>query len=214
MIGWLGSPWRISSAEDHPVVQDLLQENSCAKWVCLLSVSLCKWLGGTLTESKDVLWVYWLWGLSGGTGQGQPLPVFCSGLQSMSYKVICRWLLLVLGLEVPRRGQGVNQGWLPLVWGLGPLSKRYGTQRPDATCLRDFRKVWSMNQDRPFIWKSSWKQLGWALNLDGAVSQGITMVWPTVWDKMIESQIWPCLLSLWGKSQKRNNYICQLIGLG
>ena len=34
-----------------------------------------------------------------------------------SYKAICRWLLLVLGLEVPRQGQAVNQGQLMLVLG-------------------------------------------------------------------------------------------------
>ena len=38
----------------------------------------------------------------------------------------------VLGLEVPERGQAVNQGWLSLVLGLGPLSKRY--RAPKACC--------------------------------------------------------------------------------
>ena len=37
----------------------------------------------------------------------------------MSYKVICRWLVLVLGLEVPKRGQAVNQDKLLLVLTLG-----------------------------------------------------------------------------------------------
>ena len=45
------------------------------------------------------------------------------GLPGMSYRVICRWLLLVLSLEVPRRGKTVNQGWLLLVSGLRPLTK-------------------------------------------------------------------------------------------
>ena len=48
------------------------------------------------------------------------------GSLTKSYKVIFRWLLIVLGLEVPRRGQPANQGQLPLVLGLGPLSKRHG----------------------------------------------------------------------------------------
>ena len=30
-----------------------------------------------------------------------------------------RWLLLVLGLEIPRQSQAVNLGWLLLVSGLG-----------------------------------------------------------------------------------------------
>ena len=29
--------------------------------------------------------------------------------------------------------------------------------RPDAACLKDFEKVWSMSQDGPFIWISPWK---------------------------------------------------------
>ena len=43
----------------------------------------------------------------------------------MSYKVICRWLPLVLGLELPRTGKFVNQDQLLIVLGLRPLSKRY-----------------------------------------------------------------------------------------
>lgn len=66
---------------------------------CLLSLPLeCV----ALTWSEGVHCVCWLWGFPGGTGQGQPLPVFCLGPSSMSYKVICSWLLLVLGLDVPR----------------------------------------------------------------------------------------------------------------
>ena len=45
---------------------------------------------------------------------------------SMSYKVICRCLVLVLGLEVAVRGKAMNQGRLLLGLGLGQLSKRYG----------------------------------------------------------------------------------------
>ena len=39
----------------------------------------------------------------------------------MSYKAVCKWLLLVLGLEVPRRDQAVNQCWLLLVLSLEKL---------------------------------------------------------------------------------------------
>ena len=70
--------------------------------------------------------VHPVWGLQGGTDQGQPSPMFFLGKPSMSYKVICRWLLLVLGFEVPQRDQAVNQGWLLLMSGLGPFSERYG----------------------------------------------------------------------------------------
>ena len=54
------------------------------------------------------------------------MPVFFLGLHNISYKAICRWLLLVLVLEVLRRGQDVNQGRVLLVLGLGQFSKRYG----------------------------------------------------------------------------------------
>lgn len=43
-------------------------------------------------------------GLLGGAGHVQPLPVLCLGFPGVSYKVICRWLPLVLGLQV--RGGG------------------------------------------------------------------------------------------------------------
>ena len=66
-----------------------------------------------------------LWGLSGGAGQGHSLLVFHLVPPSMSYKVICRWLPLVLGLELPRTGKFVNQDQLLIVLGLRPLSKRY-----------------------------------------------------------------------------------------
>ena len=78
-----------------------------------------------------VLWpeaihrVCWLWRLPGGTGQGQLLPVPDLVPPGVSYKAVCKWLLIVLGLEVTGRGQAANQGQLPLVLGLGPLSKKY-----------------------------------------------------------------------------------------
>ena len=45
-------------------------------------------------------------------------------------------------------------------------------QRSDAACLRDFRKVQSIKQERPFVWKSPCKQLGCVHKLDGDGSQG------------------------------------------
>ena len=47
---------------------------------------------------------------------GAALPELLSNL---------RWLLLVLGLEIPRQSQTVNLGWLLLMPGQEPLSKRY-----------------------------------------------------------------------------------------
>lgn len=64
----------------------------------------------------------------------------------MSYKEICRWLPLVLGLKVLEKCQAANQG--PLLLMLGHLVKVTGHARPDDVCLRDFRKVSSIKQDR------------------------------------------------------------------
>ena len=96
--------------------------------------------------------------------QGQPPSVPCLWSLSMSYRAICRWLLLVLGLQVPKRRQSVNQGRLLLELGLGPLGN--GTGHAKIRCclsaifqpLRDFRKVHSKSQDREFVWKT-WKWL-------------------------------------------------------
>ena len=90
------------------------ESTSC---VCLL----WRFLGGVSMRTEVVYWVCWLWELPGGTSLGQLLPMSCLGSPGMIYKAICRWLLLVLGLEVPRKGQVANQ-WQ----GLGTLSERYG----------------------------------------------------------------------------------------
>ena len=42
-------------------------------------------------------------------------PCVLSGATQISYKDICSWLLLVLGLEVPRQNQAVKLIWLLLV---------------------------------------------------------------------------------------------------
>lgn len=48
----------------------------------------------------NMVWnLCWLWGLPGGPWQGQLPRVFWPGPPGVSYKVFCRWLLLVLGLE-------------------------------------------------------------------------------------------------------------------
>ena len=91
---------------------------------------LWRWLGGDASMwCEAVHRVCWLWGLPGGTDQGQLLPVFCPGPPSMSYKVVCRWLLLVLGLNVPRQGQTPSQGQLLLALDPGSLSERSGALR-------------------------------------------------------------------------------------
>ena len=65
--------------------------------------------------SEAVYQERWLWGLLGVAGQGQSLPAFCLRPSRMSYKGICRWLLLVLCLQVSRTGHAAYQGCLLLV---------------------------------------------------------------------------------------------------
>ena len=102
-----------------------------------------------------------------------------------------------------------NQDQHLILFGLGPLSSMYWVLRPDAVCLIDFRKVWSMMQDRPFLWKSHWKQFIWAHKLDGVGSQEIIKVRqkcdPGWWTLRYGAH----LPVLWEKSQKRNNGLCQ-----
>ena len=95
---------------------------------CLLSPPLecVTFEYGALVWSETVHQVHWLWGLPRGESQGQLPPVFCLGPLSMRDQVICRWLQLVVGLEVPRRGQAPNQGQLLLVLVLGQLTERDG----------------------------------------------------------------------------------------
>ena len=94
-------------------------------------------------------------------------------------------------MEVPRGSQAVNLGWLLLVPGLGPLSKRYGgSLRLAVVCLIGFRKLLSMSQDQPFISKSHCLQFEWAPQLGEMEPQGISRVGQTVVARLMESQIW------------------------
>ena len=55
-----------------------------------------------------------------------------------------------------------------LVRGLGILSKRYRECQDWISLIWEvLKKIWSMSQDRPFIWKSYWQQFGWSLKLVG-----------------------------------------------
>ena len=91
--------------------------------------------------SDAVHWVHWLWGLLGDSGQGLPPPIFCSGPLSMSSKEICRWLLVVLGLDVPRQGQAEDQGWMLLVHDLKPLRRGTGLAKARCYLFERFRKT-------------------------------------------------------------------------
>ena len=76
----------------------------------------------------------------------------------------------MLGLEVPRRGQG---GPALAATSAGPEANRgnvQGTPKPGTAC-REFGKVSGGNHSRPYVWKSHRKQLGKARRLGvGGVS--------------------------------------------
>lgn len=95
----------------------------------------------------------------------------------MNYKVMCRWFLHALVLDVPEKGQAANQGWWPPVLEPGPLSNRYRVQKGQLLLVWEiFRKVKNMNQERPFLWNIHWIWLVWAHSLGVMESQGISKV--------------------------------------
>ena len=69
--------------------------------------------------------------------QGQQPHVPCLGPPGMNYIVIFRWLLLVLGLEVPRRGQAANQGCWLLVQGPRPEAQGKREHAKSRCCLSE-----------------------------------------------------------------------------
>ena len=157
--------------------------------------------------SEVVQQVHCLWGLLGGIGQCQQSPVFFSGPLGISYKVISGWLLLVLDLEVPRRGSDVNQVWLLLVSGLGPLSERYGA------CWSQMLLVWeilgkSKAWARPLVWKSHWKPLGEHASGWVGVSGSLQGRGNSVSQVHGVSDMLSALCLCVGRAWKRNNSLC------
>ena len=69
---------------------------------------LWRWLDGAPVCSEVCHRVHWICGLLGDAGQGQLHLCPAQVPPNMSYKVIFRWLLLVLGLDVSGRGQDEN----------------------------------------------------------------------------------------------------------
>ena len=101
------------------------------------------YFGRALEPVECTLWTVW-WtashqvlrplGRVSGAAQGQPLPVPSPGPLDMSYKVVSRWLSLLLGLEVPGRGQAANWARLLLVPGLGCLARSTGHAKARHSC--------------------------------------------------------------------------------
>ena len=100
-------------------------------------------------------------------------------------QVIHKWLLLGLNLEVPRRGQPVNQVRFLLVPGLGQLREKY------RACWSQALLVWE-NLGKSEAWVKTSHSYGKATGniLGGPKSwagpQGITRVGQTVWSWLME----------------------------
>ena len=136
-----------------------------------------------------------------------------SGSYRVSYKVIYRWLLLVLGLEVPRRGQEVNQSWLLLVPDLGPLSERY------RACWSQMLLVWE-NLEKSEAWAKTSHLYGKATGNNfvglefgrgGALGNhrgGVNSVSQV--DGVSDMTCWLCVV----RAQKRNSSLWQHFCLG
>lgn len=136
----------------------------------------------------------------------------------MSHQTIQRWLPLMLVLELPPEAKLQSEAGCCKCQASAAWQEVWGMLRPDAACesLKDFRKVYSMSQDRPLVWKSYWQQLGWVCMLGGAGSQTITRVGQTVLTELIETHIWwpPGLQARQGRAQQKNNTLYQHFCLG
>ena len=143
--------------------------------------------------------------------------MFCLQSHSISYKAICRWLLLLLGLEVSgEAGPAVNQGRLLLVLGLGPLSQRCELSESQMMLIQE-------NLGRSEAWAKTSHSCGKAI---GNSLGGLKFGWDrssrthqggaTVLGRSMESQIWhpPAGCVCGGRAQKRNNGLCQHFYLG
>ena len=150
--------------------------------LCPLSPSLECVNVGVVGWCFDVVWScpqgYLVLGLPRSCSQSPLPPMFYLGPLDMSYRVTCRWLLLVPGLEGPRKGQAASQSWLALVSGLGPLSEMYGEHRGQMLLIREsvgkseasakkghlYEKATRNSFSGPTIW------VGWGLR--GSPGQG------------------------------------------
>ena len=98
--------------------------------------------GDASVWSIAVHWVFWLWGILVSTGQGQPLSVFypratrhelqsdvqmaatCAGLGGAQQRPSCEPRLTVVS-----------------AWPVATKQEIQSLLSPDASCLRDFRKI-------------------------------------------------------------------------
>ena len=174
-----------------------------ASWICCLG----RWLYGALTLSDSIHQVCGLWGLLRGVGQCQlPLMAFL-GPPGISYKTICQWLLLVLDLEVPRRGQVIKPGQAATA-GLGPLSERY------EACPGWMLLVWEIlgkSEARAKTGLLYGKPTG--NGFGGLISQGISRMGQTVLARLMETQLWYLPAGSGKRAHQRNNDLCKHFSL-
>ena len=96
-------------------------------------------------------------------------------------------------MEIPRWNQAVNLSWLL-------LCQAWGSLKPAVACSRGFRRLFSMSQAQPFVWKNS---LGGPVSRVGQ-SLGISKAGQTVLARLMETQIWHQLThSVGGRFRKR-----------
>ena len=156
---------------------------------------------------EAIHWVCWLWGLPGGTRQGQPLLVPCLEAPGISYKVIFRWLVLVLDMDIPRRSQALNLGCLLLVPDLGPLSDKYGWYWGQMLLVCEIlRKFAAWAKLGHLYGRATGNGLGGPCKSNGVGFQGINCEHSLVeltllcWWRL---KYCACLLALWGEGSKR-----------
>ena len=162
--GWWWLQWRSYCVGVNPMEQDSLKWDSGVCGICPSDVSLVEvvgWCSGVVWSCPLDVLVLRPVRRDSGAGQGQLLPVSCQRL--------------------PMNSKSFSDGCC-LFWVWGHLARGMG--HTEARCclfgicehLRNFRKVDSMSQDKPFVTKSHWKWLRCAHTLGGAVSQGVTRV--------------------------------------
>ena len=166
---------------------------------------------GALVPTESTPWVcclwWWLWAPLGGASQGQPWPVSCLRSLSMRYKASCRWLALVLGLEVQRKGAAVNQGQLPLLLGLGSLHKRYRAHWGQMLLVWKVlgkSEAWAktgLHKEKPLKTASVGPQVGWG-RISGNHRGGANSVSQDDGD----SYVVPCLLGMWGGDSEKEQW--------
>ena len=184
--------WRISCVGAQPLQQDLLQEGSATPWVYSLSVLLMEVVGWWCFI---VVWNSTLGALTlelSGRCKVKIIHCFCFA-RPIQHKLQSNLQMAATFVGLggaqerksyePRQVAASAKSWVT-------CRDVQGILRLDVACFRDFKKIWSMSQDRSFIWKYLWKQHGWTCRLGVEGPERITRVGKTVLARLMETQIW------------------------